>query len=51
MKNHSGDISLALASYNAGQHRVKEFGGLPPFRETIGSGTLFSSITTSILKS
>jgi hypothetical protein len=36
MKNHSGDISLALASYNAGQHRVKEYGGLPPFRETIG---------------
>jgi hypothetical protein len=35
MKTHNGDISLALASYNAGQHRVKEFNGIPPFRETI----------------
>ncbi|MBN1906599.1 MAG: transglycosylase SLT domain-containing protein [Deltaproteobacteria bacterium] len=36
MKSNNGDISLALASYNAGQHRVKEFDGLPPFSETIG---------------
>lgn len=36
MKSNNGDISLALASYNAGQHRVKEFYGLPPFSETIG---------------
>lgn len=35
MKSYNGDISLALASYNAGQHRVKEFDGLPPFRETL----------------
>jgi hypothetical protein len=36
MKSYDGDISLALSSYNAGQHRVKEFDGLPPFSETIG---------------
>ena len=29
------DISLALASYNAGPHRVSQFKGLPPYRETI----------------
>jgi hypothetical protein len=36
MKSNNGDISLALASYNSGQHRIKEFAGRPPFSETIG---------------
>ena len=35
MKEQDGDISLALASYNAGPHRVKEYRGIPPFNETI----------------
>ncbi|MBN2124613.1 MAG: transglycosylase SLT domain-containing protein [Deltaproteobacteria bacterium] len=35
MKDHQGDISLALASYNAGSHRVREYRGIPPFRETV----------------
>lgn len=29
-------ISLALASYNAGSGAVKKFGGVPPYRETQG---------------
>lgn len=36
LKKQQGDISLALASYNAGPQRVKEYGGIPPFDETVG---------------
>jgi hypothetical protein len=35
LRLQKGDISLALASYNAGPHRVKQYGGIPPFEETV----------------
>ena len=35
MEKNKGDISLALASYNAGPHRVNQYDGIPPYSETV----------------
>ena len=35
MEEFGGDIELALAGYNAGPSAVHQFGGIPPFPETL----------------
>ncbi len=36
MNHFEGDHVLALAGYNAGEHRIEEYNGVPPFAETRG---------------
>ncbi len=34
LSSFNGDLKLALAAYNAGSSRVKQYGGIPPIEET-----------------
>ncbi len=34
IKQYGGDVTLALASYQAGSGNVKKYGGVPPFKST-----------------
>jgi soluble lytic murein transglycosylase-like protein len=34
LDQYDGDAVKALAAYNAGPQRVKQYGGIPPYRET-----------------
>ncbi len=35
MRHFKGDVRLVVAAYNAGEHAVERFNGIPPYKETI----------------
>ncbi|NRB19800.1 MAG: lytic transglycosylase domain-containing protein [Rhodobacteraceae bacterium] len=45
-----GSVELALAAYNAGTHRIEQYGGVPPFQETRNYITRINQLSGGLVK-